>query len=338
MKKTYIELPLSSEDKSKLRLQLIPIFIFPIFVIIIFVLIFTYVLPDTSDLMGGETFNYAFIAVGAIFAAIIIYSFWTIVTDIRRGIKYRIEGIVMDKKMNISTHTTGSSGARNSGKTRTKRSYFVTIGEEEFSMKNSEYNMLQTGDEVVMEISPKAKRTLRLEVLKREEVQVHSSTKMGSTSLQNTGLIKLTEQDRVRLQQRFKGQLVRRTLFLGVPLFIVVSLASSGMASLLIFLFPIPIIAILQLYKLLKMVIQFMNSRDVDTKMGQVVKVVDKTTITSNRNATKYLVKTDGQLLNLPKEAYEELSKGEHVIVFTFDKQKKPFQIVTNEDNPYYLV
>lgn len=330
-------LPLEPQDLKKLRKQLIPMLIFPFFVAGIFFLIFTFVFKDLGNGFFVEGVSlYMMIGFGLFFMGIIGYMIWGFFYDIRQGIKYQILGTVTDKQLSISK----SSGAgTRSSSSRTTRSYYIFVDDIKYKMDYAGYNRVQIGDQIEMEKAPKSGVTFKLEVLEQTATQATRESATIDRSYLNTKLepAALTATDLKHLRKQHLGFVQRRVLMNFPLLFIAGSLILSDMASLLIFLFPIPIIIGVAFYRTMRATTWYFKNKSEGQKLGTTALVEDKLTITHNRAATKYQVKTSAETLSVTEEAYEQLSKNDKLVIFKPMFGKTPLSVMTMDQNEYYL-
>lgn len=137
-----------------------------IFAVGVVVLIFQLVLKHEDDTFPQVVIvRIVFVGFGLIFLGILGYMVWASVADIKRGFKYRVKGMVTNKRMKINTSTSHSSvGGRPRGSSTT-RHYYLYINDEEFAVSHKYYNQVPIGFQVVLDRAPRSKVVLSLEVL-----------------------------------------------------------------------------------------------------------------------------------------------------------------------------
>lgn len=330
------ELAMESQDLKKLQRQLIPILLFPFLVAGFFFLVFTFVFNKMGDgMMADGIVKYVMIGFGIFFMAIIGYMVWSYFYDIRKGIKYRITGLVTDKKLSI---TRTQSGGKNKS-TKTTRHYYIFIDDVKYNMDYSGYNKVKVGDQIKMDKAPKSGLTLLLEVLEESTTPETKKEAAADLSYLKTKMepIPFTETDFERLKNQYKNQVKSKFLWTFPMLFIIFSLVASGMSALLVFLFPIVIIPCFQFYKIIRLTLRYFKNKAESYKQGTTALVDDKVTISSNRSATKYQVDTTAGNLAVPENAYRNLSKNDKIIIFKPIHGKDPLSVVTMDQEEYYL-
>ncbi len=125
------ELAMEPQDLKTLRRQLIPILLFPFLVSGFFFLMFTFVFNKMGEgIMADGVVKYVMIGFGIFFMAIIGYMVWAFFYDIRKGIKYRITGIVTDKTLSV----TKTRGTGKNKRTKTTRHYHIFIDDVKYKM------------------------------------------------------------------------------------------------------------------------------------------------------------------------------------------------------------
>lgn len=334
------ELPLSSEDISKLRKQVLPILLFPIAFAVIVYFMFSFVLNDTEGMGLDGVFTYVIIGFGLFFLGIIGYMVWSIATDLNRGIKYRITGLVTNKRLDINTSNSSVGSGRHGSRTKTTRSYYVYLGDEEFKMDFLEYNRVKVGDRVVMEKAPKSTLTLSLKTIETRKVEEVEEDERVEQQFIDAEIqeLKFSEKDSEALKRAYQTDLKRKVTWMLPFLFIVGSFLLSDYWSLLIFLFPLVIIPIVQLIKLINRVKNYAKDKAYGHKIGVTAVVEDKLTITSNRASGKNLLKTSWKSINVSPVIYDKLNQGDKIIIFKPKYSKNPMSLMGLDRQELYLV
>lgn len=332
------ELPLTREDIQQLRKQILPILLFPVAFIIIVALMFNTVLGDMEDVVFDGVFIYIIIAFGVFFLGVIGYMAWSFTTDINRGIKYKVTGIVTNKRLDINSHKRGS--ARHGAQTRTTRNYYVYLDDEEFKMDFADYNRVKVGDKVVMEKAPKSMLTFSINTIEtRDEVEVLEEELVDeeyiSAEIQE---VQFSEQDSAALNRKYQADLKRKLFWMAPFVFIIVSFAANGYSSLLVFLFPLVIIPIVQLAKLMKRVNTYGKDKAHGHKIGITAVIEDKLTITSNRTRGKNMIKTTWRSISVDPVLYDKLNTGDKIIFFKPKYDDKPLSLMGLDKQEHYLV
>ena len=332
------KLPLEPQDKQKLLKQLIPVLIFPFIVAGIFFLMFTFVFKNMgSDMLADDIVPYVMAGFGLFFAAIIGYMIWAFIHDIRTGTKHRITGMITDKQLNIQTsHKRTSSG---NSSHRTTRHYYIFIDEIKYKVDYKVYNQVKTGDQIQLERAPKSGVTLYLEVLETENTEAQSKTQSQIRNFVETKVdpVPMTEADLNHLKKQLLTS-ARRKLILNAPLLLIIfTMIYTGIGSLLIFIFPIVIIPAYQFYKIIRSVIHYFKNKSEGHKQGITALIDDKITISGNKTATKYKIKSTSGTLSVPEALYQQLAKNDKVIIFKSFYGHEPLSIVTMDQNEHYL-
>ncbi|WP_046757704.1 hypothetical protein [Kordia jejudonensis] len=315
---------LTQQDKSKLRKKLGFIGIFTIGAVVIFGFIFSFVLKDVT--LGSDGFSYIpfvmFGLFGLFFAGIIIYLARTVILDIRLGMKDCYEGIVDDKRLDIRQSSSTSTGARGSSSrsSTTKRNYFITVDGTEHSVEFSMYNAVSVGDSIYFEVAPKSKTVLHHKILEEaveESKQIQTYAK-GSYPTSKIRKAPLTRRDEDSLRS-FYNQKIRKRLiiiaFLALP---IGGLIFNGLGGLLVFLFPLPIIFIYQLYKLLRFHLNYKKAINSGKKNLVTTQVADKLFTTISRNGSKQqnrTLKTTYGHVRVSEMMYEKVNSGDEIII-----------------------
>ncbi|WP_420570771.1 hypothetical protein [Kordia sp.] len=318
--------PLTQKDKKKLRRQIIPVILVTLVAITIFILIFTFVIKDFTKNEGG--FGYVpmiiFSVFGLFFAGIIGYITWTFIRDIKGGVKNCFDGIIEDKRLNIRQTTSHSSGAgaRRTGrrKTSTKREYYITVAGTEHNIDFNMYNYVSVGDHIYFEIAPKSNTTLHYEILEEaisEHKQIENYTR---ATYPNSKIRKapLTQRDKDLLKSFYSQKLRSRLIVIAFLAFPVVGLLLNGLGGLLVFLFPLPIILIYQLYKLIRFHLNYKKSVDKGRKKLITTQITDKLFTTISRNGAKSqkrAIKTTYKVISVSEDLYQKLNSGDEIII-----------------------
>ena len=332
------ELQLSREDISKLKKQILPVLLFPIAFAVIVYFMFSFVLNDTEGMGLDGVFTYVIIAFGLFFLGVIGYMVWSLVTDLNRGIKYRITGRVTDKRLDIKTSNSGS--ARHGSRTKTTRSYYVYLEEEEFKMTYADYSRVKVGDLMVMEKAPKSTLTLSLETIETREVEEVRDEERVEQRFIDAEIqeLKFNEKDLEALKKIYQADLKRKAFFMAPFLFIISSFIISDYWSLLVFLFPLVLIPIVQLIKLIDRMKLYAKDKAYGHKIGVTAVVEDKLTITSNRASGKSIIKTSWKSINVAPLIYDKLNQGDKIIIFKPKYSKNPISLMGLDKQELYFV
>lgn len=314
--------PLTSKDKKTLKKKIGFLGFFSVIVVAIFSFIYKFILKDFTNNEDG--FAYIplvfFGIIGLFFVGVIAYMAWSFIADLNAGIKNCVEGIVEDKKLNISKRTSHGSSRSSRTKSSTKRDYYIIVNGTEQKVEFGMYNNVSVGDEIYYEIAPKSSVILHYEIVEEAtSTEKHfagkSRTDYPVSKIRQTPL---TRQDKDILKSFYKQKLGRRLkiiLFIGFP---IVGLLLSGLGGLLIFLFPLPIIFIYQLYKLFKLYRNYHASSNSERKQLIATHVTDKvfTTISNNGSRSqKRILKTTYGNVTVPEAMYQTIKTGDEITI-----------------------
>ncbi|MFK7748033.1 MAG: hypothetical protein AB8B65_06570 [Kordia sp.] len=259
------------------------------------------------------------------FIGIIAYMISIFVTDLNAGIKDCFEGIIEDKRLDIkqSTSRAGGSGIRGSRgrKTSTKRYYYITIDGIEHKIDYTMYMNVKVGDTVYFEIAPKSHVILFYEVLEsapsissaiieRSEKRSYPDSKVRQAPL--------TQKDKNTIRTFYDTKMRSRLLVVGLLGVIIFGLIYNGLIIIVIFMFPIPLIACTQLYKAILLYFNFKKSVDHGRKLLTNTQVTDKlfTTISNNKGKhQKNTITTSYKVMLVPESIYQNIKIGDEIIV-----------------------
>ncbi len=330
------EVEMDSQDRKEIRRKLIPILLFPFLIAGFLFLIFHFILNKMGDgMMADGVVKYVMIGFGMFFIAVIGYTIWSYFYDLRVGVKYRVTGLVTDKKLSI-IRSNASSRKRS---TKTTRHYHIFIDDVKYKMDYASYNTVKVGDQIKMDRGPKSGLILSLEIL--EAVNTSSLEKEAAADLSylNTNIkpVPMTERDFNQLKNQHLG-FVKKKVIWNLPMLIIIFWSIiSGVGGLLLFVFPIVIIPAYQFYKIIKDTFRYYKNKSEGYKRGVTAIVDDKITITSNKNATKYKIKTTASSLFVPEEVYHLLSKNDKIVIFEPMFGHKPLSLITMNQKEYEL-
>ncbi|NDV42447.1 hypothetical protein [Flagellimonas sediminis] len=149
-------LPLEPADIKKLRQQLFAMLVFPVVVIGMFLLFISFVFKDFKTSFAGDTVvMYVFIGFCLFFFGIIAYMVGTTAIDLRRGIKHRISGKIMDKLTITSNRRSNSNAIRTTQGTITVNTVL--------------YDKLSVGDGITIFMTQYGNRPISLLTMDQEE-------------------------------------------------------------------------------------------------------------------------------------------------------------------------
>lgn len=320
--------PLSQRDKKKIKQQLVLTSIIAFFAICLFGAIFYFI---SSTLKSNDGFGaipfIMFGIIGLVFAFIIGYMFMSTIKDARSGVKNVIEGIIEDKRLDIKksssnrVHGTGARGARSSGSS-TKRYYYITVHGTQHKIDYKMFNEVSVGDYVYFEMTPKSGILLDYKLLEKGEKTQQKSLHKGFTHA-NYPASKIKEAPMQKrevdnLHQYYtqkRNYRLRIMGFLSIP---IIGLWYYGFPFLLLFIFPVPIILLYQLYKLIRLYLNYKKSIDSNRKKMITTFITDKTYVTiknNNRLTIKYKLKTTYKTIDVKEELYDFMNIDEEIIL-----------------------
>ena len=339
-------LALDPADLQKLKRQLIPILAFPFIVIGMFSLFFYFFFNGNNSITSDRIGQYMMIGFGVFFFAIIGYMIWSATIDIKRGVKFRITGLVTDKRLDVHTSTSHSVGGGRTGSgsssSRTTRRYFVYIDNEEYALDYKHYSMVKVGQSIVLDLAPKSNFTLNLDItsqVEENEAAVKEQVATDRKFLESTfEEVRFSDQDFEALKRAYKADLRSRMVWLAPILLIDIGLIANGLWGILVLLFPLIIIPVYQLIKLAKTYFRYQNNKLHAHKKGVTAIVEDKSTFTSNRAGSSNNIRTTQGLLKVNSVMYDKLSIGDKIIIFKPKEGKNPLSLMTLDKQEYYLV
>jgi len=316
--------PFSQSDRKKIKQNLSFMSIFILVFIAIFAFIFSFVLNNFSTTSDGFDYTSSIIfgLFGLFFLGVIGYMIWIFVYDLKNGIKNCFEGIVEDKRLNIEHRTSSSSGTGNSGrKMSTKRYYHIIIDGIKHKVEREMYMNVTVGDHVYFEVTPKSNILLSYKVLEKtipataKQITHYNRKNYPDSKIRQTAL---TREDKGYLKTLYiialKSRL-RKIAFISFP---ILALVFSGLGALLVFLFPLPIIFLYHLYKLVRLYFSHKKSTNERRKNLIETYVTDKffTTVSHNGNVRQnYTLKTTYKTIEVPEIVYENINTGDEIIL-----------------------
>lgn len=331
------EIPLSPEDSKRIKKQMIPIMVFAVIAVVFFTFMYSFMVDDISDPFGdGEIFGYFFGVFALFFFGIIGYMLWLTWSDLNGGYKYRITGIVTDKRLNVVTSS--STGHRRSTSS-TKRYYYLYVDTNEYKVEYQHYSMAKVGDSIVMDMGPNSKIVFNFIITEHgtEEERIEKSATQMAFVSSEVSEVPFSREDYNALYNQFIAEVKSKLVWMVFPLFIIIPLISTGMGALLVFLFPIVIIFIVQVVGVIKLGLQYQKSRDYGNKVVITDIVRDKSTQTSNRSGNKNIIRTTNHVININEQLYDILKTGDRIIIFKGKYMKHGLSVMTTDKNEYYL-
>lgn len=338
-------LTLESADLKKLKRQLIPILAFPFIAIAMFSVFFYFFFSGDNSITSDRIGKYMMIGFGVFFFGIIGYMIWSATVDIKRGVKFRITGKVTDKRLDVQTTTShGTGGGRTgsgSSSTRTTRRYFVYIDNEEYSLDYKHYTKVKVGQSVVLDLAPKSNFTLNLEITGQTEENEEAVQEQAASDrkfLESTfEEVRFNDQDLEALKRGYRADVKARMVWMAPFLLIDIGMIANGLWGFLIFLFPLVIIPLYQIFKLIKIYTRYQNNKLHSHKKGITTIVEDKSTYTSNRSGSSNNVRTTQGILKVSSVMYDKLNIGDKIIIFKPKEGKNPLSLMTLDKQEYYL-
>ncbi|MGB5983342.1 MAG: hypothetical protein WBG46_14465 [Nonlabens sp.] len=305
-----IQLPLEEKDKKTIRFGLIGVFAVPVvFGLFIY---FGFGMLSPKPLFAGE---WDFMDYGlAVFMTLVtgVCAFLAVQksSDLRVGMKTVHNGVIMDKRKAISQSTSNSGGTRRGGSSRTKTTvnYHITLNDKEYNVGYSKFSKVKVGDVVKLSQAPKSKLILDFEVLentKEPEIDEYGTTKQ--VNVHRVKKASLSQRDLGLLRSRFRESVKSKIIFAAIPLIIIIGLITSNMVGLLIFLFPIPLIALWQLFKILRLYLKYRTAKSGNTKEIITTTVLDQLTTTRNGSITKRVLITEAGKVEVSPEFYQSI-------------------------------
>jgi hypothetical protein len=340
------QLPLSPEDIGKLRKQLIPMLIFPFAVVAMFAVFYKLAFRNMDDSFFQDGISEKiFMGFGVLFLSILSYMVWTSVIDIKRGFKYRVTGVVTDKRLNVQTSSSHGSAGGRSGSSRTSssttRHYYLYINDEEFSVDYKHYTRVKVGSNVVLDRAPKSRLTLSLTVLSKEVEDPQASNDMRAENIKflesQMQEERFSEKDFEALKKIFRAQTRKRLLFMLPFVVIVFGMITNGLLGFLIIMFPLFIVPLWQGVSAMRRWGEYIRNKGYAHKRGVTALVEDKLTVTGNRRRGVNKIITTKGTLPVSTVLYDQLSVGEKVIIFFPKYGKQPLSIMKLNKEEFYL-
>ena len=282
----------------------------------------------TNNIAGNDTVIMMMVVFGAFFFGSIGYMIWLASIDLKRGFKYRVAGIVTDKRLNVTTSsTTAKTNSRRAGgnSTRTTRHYYLYINNEEYFVQYKEYTKARVGSHVVLDKAPKSNLSLKLDVIEPagvdyelEKERKTSNKKFLESTIQE---VRFRSEDYDALKKIFNAEKKRRFMFIAPLLFFNFSLLISGFWAILLFLFPLILIPLYQIFRLTRSYARYRNNKLYGHKVGVTNLVKDKLTFTSNRLGSANRIRTTLGTMNVDTLLYDKLSVGDKLHRFHFERR-----------------
>lgn len=317
--------PFTQSDRKKIKQNLRFMSIFILVFIAIFAFIFSFVLNNFSTTSDGFDYTTSIIfgLFGLFFLGVIGYMVWLFTYDLKNGVKNCFEGIIEDKRLNIEHSTSGHSGSRSGSgsKTSTKRYYHIVVDGTQHKIEREMYMQVNVGDHIYFEVTPKSNIVLSYNILKKtisdsaKLIERYQQGKYPDSKIRQTAL---TREDKKYLKVLYIIALktrLRKIAFISLP---ILGLVISGLGSLLVFLFPLPIIFLYHLYKLVRLYLSHKKSVNERRKNLVETHVADKffTSVTHNGSMRQnYTLKTTYKTILVPELIYENVTVGDEIIL-----------------------
>ncbi|AXG70769.1 hypothetical protein KORDIASMS9_03015 [Kordia sp. SMS9] len=262
---------------------------------------------------------------GLIFLGIVGYMMSIFIKDLKADVKNCYEGVIEDKKLHIkkTTSNTSSSGSRGrrSNRTSTKRYFYMTVNGEEHKIEYPVYASIKVGDTIYFEVAPNSKTILSYKILESEAVKVVRNTpKLHRNEYPNSRIRQapLTREDQENMYGFYTVALRKRLTIIAFMAFPILGLMYVDLLGLIVFLFPIPIILIYQLYKVSTLYVNYKKTINNGRKDVIETHITDKlfTTISNNgRKSSTYKLVTTYKTIAVPETIYGNFNTGDEIVV-----------------------
>lgn len=306
--KKYIEKlsPLTQEERSELQKGIKGLTFFLIIATTLFYFVYT-VLPNDQTVMIGF----------AVFATLFLGAlFWLIggkVLDLNADEKSIVRGFVADQKTRFSTN---SSSARRT----------IVVGDRQFHVSFIQMNTVKSGDLVEIYSGKYSKSVFTIINLQTSHIESSVSFDIDSTIKQKH----ISESIKEVLKSRDKTILTRqlwRTVRIFVFMFIfaswlVVGLSISGSWALMIFIFPIPIVFLFSLWKIIHKIILHVGDLREGSALNYQTVLRDKSTV-SKGAANSYKMITDTLSYHVSKNVYDNITPVQKLEIRVVPKSKR---------------
>lgn len=330
------KLPLNEQDIKKLRKYLLPTILFPVVVIGMFYAFFSIFFKDTG-FFQDKIALYMLVGFSVFFFGIVAWLIWGYAIDLRRGFKYRIAGIITDKELRVHTSSHSSTGRTGHSSSSTTRHYSVHIDGVKYSIEPEHYGKLKVGATIIIEKAPKSHLTLFLEVGNVDELPPQKSIEADDDKrkfLSGTPRkVSFTQEDFKALKRGFWGKAKFRLITISTIAFFVVPFMVSDLSIMLVFLFPLMLIAVYQFWKFNKEWRLYYHNKQYAYKEDFPTVVEDK----SKYNRSNY-VKTSQGTFEVKDELYTQLKVGDKIIFYKPAKGNQILSITTADNKEIYAM
>jgi len=314
---------LTRNDRKKIQQKIWQTGGFILFAIAIFAAIYFFVLGDSFQKV--DRFSPIFTVILSLFAVffvgIVVYMITVFVKDLKAGVENCFEGTVEDKRLNIKKTTKHRAGNRRGSKSSTQRYYYMTINGKEHKIAYKMYADIKVGDTVYFEIAPNSKIVLSYKILESEAAKTLQTSPLlhkQKYPTYKTRQAPLTQKDKETIHTLYYQKLRKHLTYIaivGLPIF---GLIYNHLYIFVLFLFPLSIILLYQLYKAIRLYVNYKRSINSGRKNLTSTHIVDKlfTTINRNgRNSENYKIKTTYKTFIVPESIYTKLHTGGEVVV-----------------------
>ncbi|MEM6686016.1 MAG: hypothetical protein AAF617_09560 [Bacteroidota bacterium] len=314
---------LTQNDRKKIQQKIWGTVGIILFAIAMFTAIYFFVLRNF--LKNGDDFGWIPTVILSLFAifflGIAAYLIQNFSQDLKIGVKNCIEGVVEDKRLNIKKTSRHRTGRGRSSKSSTQRYYYITVNGEAHKIPYDMYTKAKVGDTIYFEVTPNSKIILSYTILKSEvatALQTAPKIRKGAYPTSRQKQSRLTREDKATIRDLYDKGLRRRFMYIsivGLPIF---GLVYNGLWVFALFIFPLPIILLYQVYKAILLYIHTKKSIREGKKNVTTTQVIDKlfTTITKNgRSSSNYKLKTTYKTIIVPEHVYGNVHTGNEIVV-----------------------
>ncbi|MEM6718969.1 MAG: hypothetical protein AAF611_06635 [Bacteroidota bacterium] len=340
--------PFTQNDRKKIQQKIGFTVGIMLFAIAMFTAIYLFVLrdfmqkPDTFTNIPAIMFG----IFGVFFVGVIVYMLSIFTKDLKSGVKNCIEGVVEDKRLNIKKSTsrrtgTGTRSGRSSSSS-TQRYYYITMNGEAHKIEYKMYVDIKVGNTIYFEVAPNSKTVLSYKILESQAAKtLQTVPKLDKRTYPSykTKQAPLTRRDEDSIRAFYDKKLRKHLTYIaivGLPIF---GLIYNDLMVFVLFLFPLPIILVYQLYKAIALYFNFKRSLDNRKKNLTTTQIIDKVFTTITRNGSKsshHSLKTTYKTIKVPEDIYGKVTTGNEIIVheathlataigLTLDDQYYPF-------------
>lgn len=337
------KLLLNGQDIKKLWKHLLPTILFPFVATGMFYAFFSVFYKDSSFLQDGISL-YILVGLSIFFFGIITYMIWGYAIDLRRGFKYRIEGKITGKELRVQTSTSHFSGIKtgsSSTHSSTTRHHSVFIDGVQYSIEQEHFGKLKVGAAIIIEKAPKSQVTLFFEVGNADELPPEKSKETDDNKRKFLSGIPIkvyfTQDDFKALKREFWSKAKYRLIVISAMAFFVVPFMVGDMQIILVFLFPLMLIAVYQFWKFNKEWRLYYRNKQYAYKEGIPTVVEDKSRLSYNGKSANN-VKTLEGTIKVKDELYAKLNAGDKIILYRPGKGKQILSVLTSGNEENYLV